>query len=217
MKMKRREFTVFTAGVLSLGGLGGLIARKLRMPVPVTEEAADGFELPPGADKAVHRFEELVFSVDRARKTVCAHNEATGELVWESHGESRFIVPGAAFPLDLSPEGELWVANIGKKRLEQLDPKTGRFIASWEPRETFGGCCNPVRFAALPGGRFVTMEKGVRRAAIYSPSGALEKEITDELSNSEFNYFLSRAHDVVQLYDTGVKRHWEVRHADFAP
>ena len=130
--------------------------------------------------------------------------------MWESRGEDKFIVPGAAFPLDLSQNGDLWVANIGRKRLEQLDPATGRFIASWEPRESFGGCCNPVRFAALSGGRFVTMEKGVRRVCIYLPSGELERVVTDKLSDSEFNYYLGRDGGRVHLYDTGTKQHWEV-------
>jgi len=35
----------------------------------------------------------------------------------------------------------------------------------------FSGCCNPVSFAILPDGRFVTAEKGVPRVKIYSDSG----------------------------------------------
>jgi hypothetical protein len=137
-------------------------------------------------------------------------------LVWESHGEDQWIVPGAAFPMDVSTIGELWVANVGRKRLEQLDPKTGGFIASWEPKQAFVGCCNPVRFAALSGGRFVTMEKGIRRVCIYSPSGELESVVTDALSDFEYNYFLYRdrktdhLEETVHLYDTGTKKHWEV-------
>ena len=66
-------------------------------------------------------------------------------------------------------------------------------------------------FAALPGGRFVTMEKGVRRACVYLPSGELERVVTDKLSDSEFNYYLGRDADgTVHLYDTGTKQHWEV-------
>jgi hypothetical protein len=68
-----------------------------------------------------------------------------------------------------------------------------------------------VRFAALPGGRFVTMEKGVRRACVYRPDGGLERVIADDLSDSEFNYYLGRdGNGAVHLYDTGTKRHWEV-------
>jgi hypothetical protein len=95
--------------------------------------------------------------------------------------------------------------------LEQLDPKTGASVASWEPRQPFGGCCNPVRFAALTGGRFVTMEKGTRRACIYQPSGDLETVVSDALSDSEFHYFLCRDGEQVHLFDSGVKRHWKVR------
>ena len=109
-----------------------------------------------------------------------------------------------------SSQGWTGQKTITRAQLEQLDPATGRFIASWEPREAFGGCCNPVRFAALPGGRFVTMEKGVRRACVYLPSGELERVITDKLSDSEFNYYLGRDGGKIHLYDTGTKQHWEV-------
>ena len=212
MRFFRRDFLLFIPGILSLGLFGWIVRRTMKTPVTSTDDAlADEFALPENAAQIpVYRLDGLVFRVDRPRKTVCAYHAETGELVWESHGENRFIVPGAAFPIDLAPTGELWVANIGQKRLEQLDPKTGRFIAFWEPKQAFGGCCNPVRFAALPGGRFVTMEKGNCRACIYQPSGELETVLTDALSDSEFNYFLCRDGEKVNLYDTGVKRHWEV-------
>lgn len=209
MKMTRREFLLWLGGLFSLGLLGLLVERKLKTPPePV---AGTPFMPPEFTVRPKHVLNGIGYHVDREKRTICADRESDGVRVWESHGEDKFIVPGAAFPMDLSPEGELWAANIGRKRLEQLDPATGRFIASWEPREMFGGCCNPVRFAALPGGRFVTMEKGVRRACIYLPSGELERIITDELSASEFNYYLGRdAAGAVHLYDTGTKRHWEV-------
>ena len=208
MKMTRREFLIWLGGTFCLGLLGWLVGRKLQvLPEPVPEAP---FEPPAFAVRPKHALNGMSFQVDRAKRTVLANMES-GDLAWESHGEDKFIVPGAAFPLDLSQDGELWVANIGRKRLEQLDPATGRFIASWEPREAFGGCCNPVRFAALPGGRFVTMEKGVRRACVYLPSGELERVVTDKLSDSEFNYYLGRdANGAVHLYDTGTKQHWEV-------
>ncbi len=212
MKIKRNEFLIFVSGLFSLGGLSALVFHKRKQPSEtVLLPTEENFVLPLSAVKTIHRLDGLVFSVNRTRKTVGAHNEATGELVWESHGEDRFIIPGAAFPIDLSASGELWVANIGRKRLEQLDPKTGRFIASWEPKIPFGGCCNPVRFAALSGGRFITMEKGVCRACIYLPSGILEQVLSDTLSDSEFNYYLSRSENSVDLYDIGNKKHWEVQ------
>ena len=172
MTFSNRERRLFLAGLFALGILGVfLFRRKPRLRAIPTQKP---FPLP---DAAVHpsdpQLGTLRFSVDRNKKTVCAHDVATGRLVWESSGEDRFIIP------------ELWVANVGRKRLERLDPQTGRFMASWQPTEPFGGCCNPVRFAALAGGRFVTMEKGTRRVRIYAPSGAVEQELATDLSLSE--------------------------------
>ena len=234
MNFFRRDFLFFLLGVLSLGLFGWMVRRNVKNPAetvfpqpqPTGDTLPDDFELPDSVTQPEYRLDDLVFRVDRKRKIVCAHDAATGESVWESQGEEQWIVPGAAFPMDISVTGELWVANVGRKRLEQLDPKTGRFIASWEPKQRFAGCCNPVRFAALTGGRFVTMEKGVRRACIYQPSGELESVVTDALSNSEYNYHLCRddaaaeaevslagtpARETIRLYDTGVRKHWEVR------
>ena len=217
MRILRRHFLIFFAGVAALSAFGYRIVRNLQTPSVVYdpgENLPDDFALPDEAMQVVYSNGELVFRIDRKRKTACAFSGDTDEMIWESHGEDGFVVPGAAFPMDLSPEGELWVANAGRKRLEQLDPKTGRFVASWEPREPFGGCCNPVRFAALAGGRFVTMEKGVRRICIYRPSGELDRVISDELSASEYDYYLYRDGIKIMIYDTGAKKHWEVLHDD---
>jgi hypothetical protein len=37
--------------------------------------------------------------------------------------------------------------------------------------EGFSGCCNPARIAVLPGGQFVTSEKGIVRVKIHDQSG----------------------------------------------
>lgn len=38
--------------------------------------------------------------------------------------------------------------------------------------EGFCGCCNPVNFAILADGSFVTCEKGIARVKIYAPDGS---------------------------------------------
>lgn len=113
-----------------------------------------------------------VYVTDAYAKRVYCY-ALNGRKIWESRGEDRFVIPNDRFPIDISESGELWVANTGKRRLEQLDPETGRFIASWQPqpRFAFKGCCNPVEFAALGGGRFATMEKGTRQVRLFDPSG----------------------------------------------
>ena len=213
MKFNRREGYLFGAGLLALLGLVKLLFNTLStLPQPETQQPrlSKATDLP----KTAMRLNDLRFTVDRNRRSVCAFSLETGKKVWESTGEERFIIPGAAFPIDLSPDGELWVANVGRKRLEQLDPQTGRFLASWQPTKPFAGCCNPVRFAVLARGRFVTMEKGSRQICIYLPSGDLEKIFTGELSVSEYDYHLHHNDDTVFLSDLHSTQQWEVPYND---
>lgn len=120
----------------------------------------------------VEFFEDRVFVTDAYKKRVYCLN-ADGDVLWETKGADRFILPNPRFPVSMSPDGELWVSNMGRHRLERLDPETGAFMAFWQPnpRQAFPGCCNPVEFAAIGGGRFVTMEKGINKVRIFEPSG----------------------------------------------
>ena len=208
--MTRRELLIFAAGAIALCGLGTLLYTNTRTPASASALVESAFVVPDFAKGNGFHLNGLRLSVDRERKRACAYREKDGSLAWESNGMDGFIVPGAAFSMDLTPDGQLWVANVGRKRLEQLDPQTGKFIAFWQPAKAFGGCCNPVCFAALAGGRFVTMEKGTRQAVVYLPSGEVERVVSASLSNSEYNYFLGRDGRSVHLYDIGTKQHWEV-------
>ncbi len=212
MQLSRWQWVCFLAGlaVLLPGGImlfQGEEAREVQAPEAVQSELPELPQCPPA------RLGDLEFRVSRERRKVLAVNISSGEQVWESCGLDGWIVPGAAFPLDVSPEGYLWVANVGRQRLEQLDPQSGTFIASWMPVEPFGGCCNPVRFAALGGGRFLTMEKGIRQAKLYAPSGELLEVIVPDLSASEFNYEIRKTRDKIYLIDHqsdfGQPRRWE--------
>ncbi len=209
MQLSRWQWVFFLAGlaVLLLGGIllfrgnetAGVQAPEVFLP-----------ELPEGLPA---RLGDMEFRVERERRKVMAVSISSGEQVWESDGFDGWIVPGASFPLDVSPEGNLWVANVGRKRLEQLDPQSGAFIASWVPEEAFSGCCNPVRFAALEGGRFLTMEKGKRQARLYAPSGKLLDVIVPDLSASEFHYEIRKTPGKIYLIDHqsdfGQVRTWE--------
>jgi len=210
MLLNRWQWVSFSIG-LALLLLGGILFFRNNPEIQLTpgagRQSAPVSALP---DAAPAQLGDLEFRTDREKRSVIARRISSGEQVWESQGSEGWIVPGAAFPLDISPEGQLWVANVGRKRLEQLDPETGQFIASWEPREAFSGCCNPVRFAALAGGRFLTMEKGVRQARLYAPSGELLKIIVPDLSGSEFNYQLRHTPEKVYLLDNDPKS-WQPR------
>ena len=74
-------------------------------------------------------------------------------------------------------EPGLWVANAGRFRLEQWT-SDGELKWSWGAGSTkvqdFFGCCNPAHFALLPGGGFVTSEKGLLRVKTYSAEGVFD-------------------------------------------
>ena len=142
---------------------------------------------------------DCVYFSDAFKKRVYKFSRK-GELIWESRGERRFVIPNHKFSLSLSPEGDLWVANTGLKRLENLDKSTGKFVASWEPAKgsEFLGCCNPIAFAAVGGGRFACMEKGTKKIKIFSPSG--ESKIIDELSADWSNYAVKFNAETSELF-----------------
>lgn len=212
MQLSRWQWISFLVG-LAILLLGGILLFRGEEKVTIQAAEAVQSELPELPAGLPARLGDLEFRVVRERRKVMAVKFSTGEQVWESDGLEAWIVPGAAFPLDVSPEGYLWVANVGRKRLEQLDPQSGTFIASWVPAEPFAGCCNPVRFAALGGGRFLTMEKGRRQARLYAPSGELLEIIVPDLSASEFNYEIRKTGNKIYLIDHqsdfGQARIWE--------
>lgn len=88
-----------------------------------------------------------------------------------------FIIPSPYFDLAVGRDGVLWVVNPGRLRLEAYT-FDGDFELAWgEPSmgiKGFCGCCNPIHFAFLPDGRFVTAEKGLVRVKVYSAKGEFE-------------------------------------------
>ena len=123
-----------------------------------------------------------IFVADAGRRFVLRCDPA-GRVIGEigrkdkSRNVPGFIVPSPYFDVAVGPDGMLWAANPGQLRLEAFT-LDGRFELSWgEPSlgvAGFCGCCNPVHFAMLPDGRFITSEKGITRIKLYSPDGKLE-------------------------------------------
>lgn len=88
-----------------------------------------------------------------------------------------FAVPSPYFEVDVDAGGLVWAVNPANHRLEAYTPE-GEWRASWgefsNAIEGFCGCCNPIHFARLPDGRFVTSEKGLPRVKFYSAKGEFE-------------------------------------------
>ena len=86
-----------------------------------------------------------------------------------------FVVPSPYFDLAVAADGLLRVANPGRHRIEGYTAEGDFELEPWGKAGTdidkFCGCCNPVNFAILPGGGFVTAEKGLTRVKIYDQDG----------------------------------------------
>jgi DNA-binding beta-propeller fold protein YncE len=95
-----------------------------------------------------------------------------GEII--EGGEGGFVVPSPYFDVLLDGRDGMWVANTGEHRVEHFS-REGRLLSSWGgfsmAWEGFCGCCNPSHMARMPGGGFVTSEKGIPRVKVYDPEG----------------------------------------------
>ncbi len=85
-----------------------------------------------------------------------------------------FILPSMYFDVKVDREGQLWAANTGRHQLENY-ADNGDLRTSWGFAsaliEGFVGCCNPIHFAILENGFFVTYEKGLNRIKVYNQAG----------------------------------------------
>lgn len=120
-----------------------------------------------------------VFVADAGNRIVL-HYDTTGKLINRigqkdpQRNIPGFVIPSPYFDLAVARDGLLRVTNPGRHRIEaytfdsDLEFWWGKFSSALEG---FCGCCNPVNFAILDDGSFVTCEKGLVRVKIYDPQG----------------------------------------------
>lgn len=136
---------------------------------------------------AIGVHDRTVYLADAGSRQVLICDRRTGEITGhfgkknEPPGAPGFVVPSPYFDLAVGRE-RLHVVNPGRLRVESYT-FDGRFESSWgEPGmaiNRFCGCCNPVYFAILPDGGFITSEKGLARVNIYSPTGEFKGAVAD--------------------------------------
>lgn len=134
---------------------------------------------------SVAAFRGRIFAADAAGRKVLVFNnnlEKAGEFKGESgvsdlHG---FIVPSGHFSLAVNSENEMWISNPGLHSLQNYTENGN--LRSYIQTSSFGiegfsGCCNPEHFTFLPGGEFVTSEKGIIRIKVIKESGVVESVV----------------------------------------
>ncbi len=125
-----------------------------------------------------------VFVADAGNRIVLHYNTA-GKLINRIGGKAApvggedrnvpgFVVPSPHFDLAVAKDGLLRVVNPGRRRIEAYT-FNGDLEFWWGESsvavEGFCGCCNPVNFALLSDGGFVTCEKGLVRVKVYDSEG----------------------------------------------
>lgn len=120
-----------------------------------------------------------VFVADAGNRIVWRY-DTSGNLVNrigekdEAKNIPGFVVPSPYFDLAVASDGLLRVVNPGRHKIEAYTPD-GYLEFSWGKTamsvDGFSGCCNPVNFAILPDGGFVTCEKGLLRVKIFAADG----------------------------------------------
>lgn len=124
-----------------------------------------------------------VFAADAGQRTVWVLSDdgrLTGRIDGRASGDggAGFVVPSPWFAVAWDGDA-LWVVNPGRQRVERYED--GRRVGSWGTAamavEGFCGCCNPTHLALLPGGGFVTSEKGICRVKVYDPEGRLRSVV----------------------------------------
>jgi hypothetical protein len=120
-----------------------------------------------------------VFVADAGNRIVLRY-DTTGKLINRIGRKDPqrdipgFVIPSPYFDLAVASDSLLRVVNPGLHRIEaytadgDLEFWWGKFSSALEG---FCGCCNPVNFAILDDGSFVTCEKGLVRVKIYDPKG----------------------------------------------
>jgi hypothetical protein len=120
-----------------------------------------------------------IFAADAENKVVLRYDRYGSLLNTigkkdRENGIDGFIIPSMYFDIAVGPDSELWAANTGRHELERFS-FDGKLISFWGKAsmqlEGFAGCCNPVHFAIMPDGQFVTYEKGLDRIKLYNQAG----------------------------------------------
>ncbi len=118
-----------------------------------------------------------LFAADAGQRTVwilSRNGRLTGRIDGRQEGPGRpgFVVPSPWFSA-AADAGGLWVTNPGRQRVERYIE--GRLTGSWGVASMdvggFCGCCNPTHLGLLPGGGFVTSEKGIPRIQVFDRQG----------------------------------------------
>jgi hypothetical protein len=131
-----------------------------------------------------------VFLADAGNKVILRYSMAgtflgrIGEID-ETKGIPGFVIPSPYFSIAVSPDHRLFAANPGRHGIEVYSYDGALLESFYRPSfaiDGFAGCCNPACIFVLDSGHILTVEKGIKRIKIVSPTGELLDLVADEES-----------------------------------
>lgn len=120
-----------------------------------------------------------IFAADAVNKVIWRYDRK-GKLlskIGEKDPERNipgFIIPSPYFDIAMAADGLLRAVDPGRHLIEAYTVDGDREWFWGKPSvkvDGFSGCCNPINFAILPDGGFVTSEKGLVRVKVYDANG----------------------------------------------
>ncbi len=144
-----------------------------------------------------------IFVADSGNSVVVRYDISGGLVNRIGQADESRDIPGllvryAGVDVAVDAKGVLWVTNPGRWRVEAYS-FDGGLKSHWgrqsEEIDGFCGCCNPIALALLPGGGFVTGEKGLPRVKVYDDCGLFGSVVVGPESLAEGTVGLDLAVD----------------------
>lgn len=161
--------TILVGVVNTIRVLGTDAKEKARWIVPETNAILTSLAYDKNYVFAADAVNKVVWQFDRQGNVVGQIGKKD-----EQRNIPGFVIPSPYFDIAMASDGLLRVVNPGRHLIEAYTVNGDREWVWGKPTmgiEGFSGCCNPVNFAILPDGGFVTAEKGLVRVKTYDSDG----------------------------------------------
>ncbi|MBL7215174.1 MAG: hypothetical protein ISS71_05805 [Phycisphaerae bacterium] len=168
---------------LAIDGNGGMIVGLSdtieMLDAPGVETARWKAPMPNALLTSIATDKNNIFAADAVNKVIWRFDRK-GNVIGkvgekdEKRNIPGIVIPSPYFDITMAPDGLLRVVNPGRHLIEAYTVQGDRewfWGKASVGIEGFSGCCNPINFALLPDGGFVTCEKGLVRVKVYDADG----------------------------------------------
>ncbi len=164
------DYTIFVGMQDSVVILSADGTKRSQFSVPNKDAIVTSVALSPDRVFIADAVNGMIYCYDRNNNLV----NTIGQEDPAKENQTDFVIPSPYFDIAMASDGLLRVVDPGRHLIKAFTIDGDQEWAWGEASikiEGFSGCCNPVNFAILPDGTFVTVEKGLVRVKIYDAEG----------------------------------------------